>query len=70
MKLEIGIWAMGVDYDEGESISVQVSGSFPSIAEYTAFSTERPEHEKNRGEHKIHVGSDTPSRIILPFVPL
>jgi hypothetical protein len=25
VKLEIGIWSMGVDFDEGESISVQVS---------------------------------------------
>jgi hypothetical protein len=25
VKLEIGIWAMGVDFDEGESISVRVS---------------------------------------------
>lgn len=27
VKLEIGIWSMGVDFDEGESISVQVSFS-------------------------------------------
>ncbi|KAH6629616.1 Alpha/Beta hydrolase protein [Boeremia exigua] len=70
VKLEIGIWSMGVDFDEGESISVQVSGEFPSIAEYTSFSTPRPESEKNKGEHRIHVGSETPSRIILPFIPL
>ncbi|KAF2996884.1 hypothetical protein E8E13_005135 [Curvularia kusanoi] len=70
VKLEIDIWSMGVDFDEGESISVQVSGAFPCIAEYSAFSTPRPEHEKNKGEHRIHVGSETPSRVILPFVPL
>jgi hypothetical protein len=27
VKLEIGIWAMGVDFEEGESISVKVSGN-------------------------------------------
>jgi predicted acyl esterase len=71
VKLEIGIWSMGVDFDEGESISVQVSGVFPAIhADYSKFSAPRPEHEKNKGEHKIHIGSDTPSRVILPFVPL
>jgi hypothetical protein len=48
----------------------QISGTFPAIAEYTAFSTERPEHERNKGEHRIHIGPDTPSRIILPFVPV
>ncbi|KAF1955746.1 peptidase S15/CocE/NonD [Byssothecium circinans] len=70
VKLEIGIWSMGIDFDEGESISVQVSGSFPSIAEYAAFSKPRPEEEKNKGEHRIHCGPQTPSRVILPFVPL
>lgn len=70
VKLEIGIWSMGVDFDEGESISVQVSGTFPSIAEYTSFSAPRPESEKNKGEHWIHCGPKNPSKIILPFVPL
>ncbi|KAL1589838.1 hypothetical protein WHR41_01454 [Cladosporium halotolerans] len=70
VKLEIGIWAMGVDFDAGESISVQVSGQLPSIAEFTAWSSPRPEHEKNKGAHQIHIGPDHPSSIILPFVPL
>ncbi|PVH98843.1 alpha/beta-hydrolase [Periconia macrospinosa] len=70
VKLEIGIWSMGVDFDEGESISVQVGGTFPSIAEYTTFSVPRPESEKNKGEHRIHCGPEHPSSIILPFVPL
>ncbi|KAH8729134.1 Alpha/Beta hydrolase protein [Phaeosphaeriaceae sp. PMI808] len=70
VKLEIGIWTMGVDFDEGESISLQVSGFYPSLAEFSAFSVERPDHEKNKGEHKIHIGPDTPSKLILPFVPM
>ncbi|ORY01678.1 Alpha/Beta hydrolase protein [Clohesyomyces aquaticus] len=70
VKLEIGIWSMGVDFDKGESISVQISGSFPSIAEYTAFSKPRPEHEMNKGTHKIHCGPGTPSRVILPFLKI
>ncbi|KAK7188249.1 hypothetical protein DPSP01_009049 [Paraphaeosphaeria sporulosa] len=70
VKLEIGIWSMGVDFDQGETISMQVGGSFPGIAEYSAFSKPRPEEEKNKGEHRIHIGPSTPSKIILPFVPL
>ncbi|KAB8210430.1 Alpha/Beta hydrolase protein [Aspergillus parasiticus] len=70
VKLEIGIWAMGVDFDEGESISVRVGGQFPSLAEYANFSAPRPEHERNKGKHIIHSGPDHPSSIILPFVPL
>ncbi|KAI5362363.1 putative Galactose-binding-like domain superfamily, xaa-Pro dipeptidyl-peptidase [Septoria linicola] len=54
----------------GEAISVQISGQFPSIAEYKAWSEPRPEHERNKGEHQIHVGPEHPSSIILPFVPL
>ncbi|KAF7188984.1 Cocaine esterase [Pseudocercospora fuligena] len=70
VKLEIGIWAMGVDFHAGESISVQISGQFPSIAEYKAWSEPRPQHELNHGTHRIHSGPEHPSRIILPFVPL
>lgn len=69
VRLEIGIWAMGVDFDAGESISVQVSGQLPSIAEFTAWSSDRPEHEMNKGKHTIHLGPEYPSSIILPFVP-
>jgi predicted acyl esterase len=70
VKLEIGIWAMGNDFEAGESISVQVCGQLPSIAEFTAFSAPRPEHEKNKGTHRIHCGPEHPSSIILPVVPL
>ncbi|KAJ0311119.1 hypothetical protein COL5a_002460 [Colletotrichum fioriniae] len=69
VELEIGIWAMGVDYEAGESVQVQIGGQFPSIAEYKAFSTERPDYERNKGEHFIHCGPEHQSRIILPFIP-
>ncbi|PYI32152.1 X-Pro dipeptidyl-peptidase C-terminal non-catalytic domain-containing protein [Aspergillus indologenus CBS 114.80] len=68
VKLEIGIWAMGVDFDEGESISIQVSGQYPSIAEYKTWSKPRPEEELNRGKHYVHCGGDYPSSVILPFI--
>ncbi|OJJ07525.1 hypothetical protein ASPVEDRAFT_56881 [Aspergillus versicolor CBS 583.65] len=68
VKLEIGIWAMGVDFEAGETISVRVSGQFPSIAEYKTWSKPRPEHELNRGKHFIHCGGEYPSSVILPFI--
>ncbi|EGP86982.1 unnamed protein product [Zymoseptoria tritici ST99CH_3D7] len=70
VRLDIGIWCMGVDFDAGESISVQISGQFPAIAEYHAWSEPRPDHELNKGRHNIHMSPDHPSSIILPFVPL
>ncbi|KAL2867671.1 X-Pro dipeptidyl-peptidase C-terminal non-catalytic domain-containing protein [Aspergillus lucknowensis] len=68
VKLEIGIWAMGVDFDAGETVSIRVSGQFPSIAEYKTWSKPRPEHELNRGKHFIHCGKEYPSSVILPFI--
>ncbi|KAI0163387.1 hydrolase [Pestalotiopsis sp. NC0098] len=70
VRLEIGIWAMGVDFQAGESISLRVGGQFPSIAEYKSFSEPRPEHELNRGSHTVHFGGEHPSSLILPFTPL
>ncbi|KAJ5930865.1 hypothetical protein N7466_006358 [Penicillium verhagenii] len=70
VKLEIGIWAMGVDYEEGESIQIDILGQYPGFTEVAAFSKPRPEHEKNKGDHVVHFGSEFPSRVILPFIPL
>ncbi|KAK0129149.1 hypothetical protein ONS95_001084 [Cadophora gregata] len=70
VRLEIGIWAMDVDFDEGESISLRVGGQFPSLAEYKSFSGPRPEHELNTGQHLIHCGGEYPSSVILPFTPV
>ncbi|OGM51040.1 hydrolase [Aspergillus bombycis] len=68
-KLEIGIWAMGVDFDAGESISLQVGGQYPSIAQdITSFSKPRPEYELNKGKHTVHFGGEYPSHVILPFI--
>ncbi|KAM6511469.1 PepX-C domain-containing protein [Fusarium falciforme] len=70
VKLEIGIWAMGVDYQAGESIQFDVLGQYPGFTEVTAFSKPRPDSEKNKGRHTVHFGGDYPSRVILPFVEL
>ncbi|GAB1199436.1 hypothetical protein APSETT444_008785 [Aspergillus pseudonomiae] len=68
-KLEIGIWAMGVDFDAGESISLQVGGQYPSISQdITPFSKPRPAYELNKGKHTVHFGGEYPSHVILPFI--
>ncbi|KAL5361524.1 Alpha/Beta hydrolase protein [Aspergillus floccosus] len=68
VRLEIGIWAIGYDFEEGESISMQISGQYPSHAEFKSFSKPRPESELNRGLHTVHFGGEYPSSLILPFV--
>jgi predicted acyl esterase len=66
VKLEIGLWAMGIDFEAGESLSVQVSGEYPLVME---FGTKKMEIEdRNRGVHRVHLGGDLASHVILPFV--
>lgn len=70
VKLEIGIWAMGVDYEAGESIQVDILGQFPGFTEVAAFHKPRPDSEKNKGRHTVYFGGEHPSRVILPVVPM
>ncbi|CAK7219739.1 hypothetical protein SBRCBS47491_003952 [Sporothrix bragantina] len=68
VKLEIGIFSMGVDYEAGESISVRISGQNPTAAEFSRWSAPRPDHELNKGEHTIYFGGEYPTSISLPYV--
>ncbi|KAI7265433.1 alpha/beta-hydrolase [Hortaea werneckii] len=68
VKLEIGIWALGIDFDAGESISLRIGGQNHTAAEFTAWSVPRPDHELNHGEHEVHFGGEYPSSVILPYV--
>lgn len=67
VRLEIGIWAMSVQYDAGESLSVEISGSngmWPELGDCSGpFVT-------NKGVHKVHFGGEYPSHVILPFTNL
>lgn len=63
VRLEIGMWAMGVEYEAGESIQLEVSGQFRGVSNFG-----KPEHVKNRGRHIVHFGGDHDSHVILPFV--
>ncbi|KAF7528413.1 hypothetical protein G7054_g10157 [Neopestalotiopsis clavispora] len=69
VELEIGLWAMGIDFEEGESLRVQISGQYPLIPEYKQ-ARPAPAESSNKGHHKVHVGGNYPSRIILPFVDI
>lgn len=67
VKLEIGIWAMGVLYEEGESISVQVHGQSPLLK--GEFDEAKPfGNMTSRGKHEVHFGGEFPSHVVLPFV--
>lgn len=63
VKLDVGIWAFGNEYEAGESIRVQVSGRSRAIDNFGTL-----DHLNNKGTHKLHIGGKTPSHVILPFV--
>lgn len=67
VKLEIGIWAMGVLYEEGESISVQIHGNSPLLR--GEFADVKPFAElASKGKHEVHFGGQFCSHVILPFI--
>ncbi|KAB8217195.1 Alpha/Beta hydrolase protein [Aspergillus novoparasiticus] len=67
VKLEIGLWAMGVEYEAGESLQVQVHGNSPLLRGEFKEDNEFQELASH-GTHNLHIGPDHPSCIILPFV--
>jgi len=63
VRLEIGIWAMGIEYERGESIRLQICGREQSINNFGS-----TEHLKNKGQHVVHFGGQYDSHVVLPFV--
>lgn len=71
VELEIGIWHLGVDFQAGESLRVDISGQSTNYPELRAMNAaKRKDTDGNQGSHKIHIGDKYPSRVVLPFVPL
>lgn len=68
VEMHIGLWAIGIDYEAGESLRLQVSGQYPLYENYLKEVAKPPVVEKNVGFHKIHVSSEYPSRLIVPVV--
>jgi predicted acyl esterase len=67
VRLEIGIWAMGVEYEAGESIRVEVHGNNPLLrGEFTE--DNEFANIASHGTHVLDIGGDCPSHVILPFV--
>ncbi|PYH93551.1 alpha/beta-hydrolase [Aspergillus ellipticus CBS 707.79] len=67
VKLEIGIWAMGVEYEAGESVRVEVHGNSPLLRGEFKANGEFQDLESH-GTHILHLGGEYASHIVLPFV--
>lgn len=62
VRLEIGIWATGIEFDAGESIRLQICGRNQGINNFGSI-----EHINNKGKHFVHFGEGYDSHVILPF---
>jgi len=62
----IEILPSGTVFEEGESLVVVIQGR--DIMDYPAGVYARHHDTVNNGRHRIHVGGQTPSRLILPFL--
>ncbi|KAF4452213.1 putative acyl esterase [Fusarium austroafricanum] len=63
VRLDIGIWAMGIEYEAGESIRAVVCGRNIGVSNFGSL-----EHLDNHGKHVVYCGAENASHVILPFV--
>ncbi|OAL55717.1 alpha/beta-hydrolase [Pyrenochaeta sp. DS3sAY3a] len=63
VRLDVGIWAFGNEYEAGEGIRVHISGRSRAIDNFGTL-----DHLNNKGTHRLHIGGETPSHVVLPFV--
>ncbi|KAI5238246.1 alpha/beta-hydrolase [Aureobasidium subglaciale] len=69
VEFEISLWAAGMDFEEGESLSVQVSGEYPLVDEFKGREPPKAKvEERNKGRHNVRLGGEYASHVILPFV--
>ncbi|KAH7072083.1 Alpha/Beta hydrolase protein [Paraphoma chrysanthemicola] len=66
VKLEIGVWAAGIQFEEGESLVLRISGHDMRLPEFEPlrgnFAT------GNRGRHVVHIGGEYDSHLVLPLL--
>ena len=63
VRLEIGIWATGMQFEAGEAVQLRVGGVYPAISNFGTGA-----HSLNCGEHVVHFGGGYDSHLVLPFV--
>ncbi|KAH7037023.1 X-Pro dipeptidyl-peptidase C-terminal non-catalytic domain-containing protein [Microdochium trichocladiopsis] len=63
VRLDIGIWATGIEFEAGESVRIVVCGRGLGVNNFGSL-----EHLDNKGIHQLHLGGEHGSHVILPFV--
>ncbi|KAK6216365.1 hypothetical protein LQW54_003568 [Pestalotiopsis sp. IQ-011] len=63
VRLDIGIWGTGIQFEAGEGLRVSISGRSHAVSNFGTF-----DHVKNKGRHTVHLGGEYPSHVVLPFI--
>jgi predicted acyl esterase len=62
VKIEIGMWATGIEFEAGEGVQFEVAGHIRGVSNFG-----NPEHVNNKGRHNVHIGGEYDSHVIIPF---
>ena len=62
VRLDIGIWATGIEFEQGEGIRIVISGRSFAVSNFGVDRT------LNKGRHFVHLGTEYASHVVLPFV--
>lgn len=69
VEMNIGIWPMGVVYEKGEGLRLQISGKTMVLPEWDNPMVKHQEPLFNKGRHNIHVGGEySGSYLLIPKV--
>lgn len=67
VEMNIGIWPMGVVYEKGEGLRLQISGKTMALPEWDDPLVKHQEPVFNQGRHNIHLGGDhSESYLLIP----
>ncbi|KAI1623333.1 X-Pro dipeptidyl-peptidase C-terminal non-catalytic domain-containing protein [Exophiala viscosa] len=58
VEMNIGIWPMGVVYEKGEGLRLQISGKTMALPEWDNPHVKHQEPVFNRGIHRLHLGGE------------
>lgn len=62
VRLDIGIWATGIEFEQGEAVRIVISGRSFAVNNFGVDRT------LNKGRHHVHLGAELGSYVVLPFV--
>jgi predicted acyl esterase len=66
VESKTGLWATGMDFEEGESLSVRISGDYPLVDESKGRRLKKPQLEdRMKDSHHVHLDGEYASHVIL-----